>query len=293
MKKDTIQLYTNDELKKLHDIYSLWWQYLCQSFWHRKFCEEMHKAKIESAEIPDNLSVKIIEKLESIHESKIKKGLKINVPPNSDILKSYWEIFGNIHYGNFEKWWEKKKDSLRKRCVFDLRDPDVFEFFNFQSITRRKRFSSNRFPTPEEILESITIDREYIFVAIPLRDLTIGEIGKQIAQIREQQKKKYPNKPKWLRENDIMLEGKLEIDELKRYLEYFILKNNNELTGDKLIKKRDIEEEKIANEKGKEYNKTRDEIQRMIYADIKRAEKIIENVEKGRFPGSYQPKIKK
>lgn len=288
MKKDGTRIYTEDELKILHDVYSLWWEYLCQSFWYREFCEEIHKAKFKSVKIPDNLFDRIINKLSSISDSLRKKSRINSYCPSKFILKSYWEFFGNIHYDKFERWWENKKDSLVKRKVFDLRDPDTFEFFDFQSITRPKKFAPQRFPKPVQILRSITSDQEYIFVAIPLRDLTLVDIGKQITQIRKKQMNKCPNKPKWLSEVNISLEGKKGVDEQKRYLEYFKLKTNRTLSEDEIIEKRNKEEL----ERNKHSLKTRDELQRIIHGDVKRAEKIIKNVEKGIFPGKYQPQNK-
>lgn len=279
--------FTDQELLQLKTIYCLWWHYLQQSFWYRKFCEIMHKSGIEANVNTRELFDKAEDILESIYASENKNESQLTEPPNRLVLNSYWDFFGNVHENDFEKWWKQKKDSLAKDFIIDLRDPNAVEsLFIFEAATRRFcKDHPNSFPTAETMLSLVTRDKEYIYIAIPLWNLTIREIGKQINKIRKKQKKEWPYERNRLRGINIIIHGRKELDELQRYLDYFILKTNGELTEDEMIKKREKEEI----EKDEDSCKSRDEIQRIISADKQRAEKIIRNVEEGIFPGSYQP----
>jgi len=282
---------TNYELPELEKIYCLLWDYLRQSFWYKKFCEVMNESGIRTNEKKGELFNRVEEIFESIYKSDIKTKFKLNCPPDTRVMRSYWDYFGNVHNDDFKKWWEKKKDLIVKDYIINLKDPKAAEhLFIFEAATRRYRKDNpNIIPTNEEMLSLVTRDYEYIYVAIPLWTLTLRGIGQQIAQIRKKQRKKWPLEYRKTIVAPIMFQGKIELTELQRYLEYYILKTEGKLTEDEIIEKREKEEKEKEIKNNKEVSMARDEIQRIISADKLRAEKIIKNIENGRFPGKYQP----
>lgn len=196
---------------------------------------------------------------------------------------------GDVHRTTFNDWWIKNESSLRDREIIDLQAPDAAENLIFFDIAIRRYRRNNRqenaklkFPEPSEMLELLTADEEYFYVAIPLFNVTIKQIGPQLNKIREKWQAEWfkSHRDKKRKGMGIALVGDKYNKELDRYLSAYICINKLGWSSKKTI--------------GVVYDASNIDVHiadksKALSSDLKRAENIIRNTEKGIFPGPYQP----
>ncbi len=131
----------------------------------------------------------------------------------------------------FEEWWNIFKASIFKEYVIDLRDDEAVELLPiFHAVTRRYiERTSKEDSYGREMLGLLTSETDYVFVAVPLWDLTIQDIGQQINKLRIEQRKRWPKRFRLIG-MDIKLDGRVQLEELKRYIKYYILIHEGKLS---------------------------------------------------------------
>ncbi len=272
-------------------IYELWWKYLKRSTRYREFCETIQQAEEEIAVTESTTTDKgkalsgrdlyrlkkitelsrdarIFDRVEELYRDKWKeKHESVEGRDYSDPweLLDSWEFFGDVHEDEdgFEKWWSENGSRLRDDFMIDLSDPEAVQALPLleASLRRFRKLKDNRCPTSKEILELITSDNEYVFVAVPLRKLTGKQVGKELNSIRKERRQFLETKGAYRSRSSASI-NRIHEDELARYLEAY----------DQFIRE--------PNASGNRKKPS---------PDVKRAEKIIKNVERFTFPGPYQP----
>lgn len=236
----------------------LWWEYLKRSDKFKYFCNNIYK--LESNYFGD-LYWPFIE---------------------------YLKYFGNIFEQEFEDWWSgprrKRWQSVGTYPVLDLRDSNSYHDLYFESLgVSNRELRNDKFPSPEKIVEIIKSDRNYIFLAVPLvgqEDMNI--IKKQIRKIRDTYKKTASMKivDKKIRRFPLP-STRIRKDELERYLDVYDFRKRN------MKKKMKMKEVMKALAEKRNEPALADVSEREFYRFQSKAIKIIENVEKGYFPGKY------
>jgi hypothetical protein len=232
------------------EIYELWWEYLKRSKKFKEFCEQMNE--LGEDHFGDYYSV----------------------------FAEYMRSFGNIFNKSVEDWLNeprRRKRRLGSLPVLDLREKESYRSLYFNALTYWNR-DSESFPSQKKICEIIKSDSQYIFLAVPVvgkEDMV--SISKQIKKIRDSYKQTAAVKEadKELRKC-IMVSAvtRLRYDEIKFYLKVYDL--YKQLTMPQVI-------ERLSPSKDSK-SKTADTEFRHFE---KKARTIIENVERGFFPGKY------
>jgi hypothetical protein len=273
------------------DAYRLWWEFLKLSDDYREYCSLSPEKKL-AREIPRGPEPKRkpAEKKDAIlidkkqKDSRIKKFKKGEFPKN---FKPIYAIFGNVHQDLFDDFWEKKGKNLTSsedyqaiqrlsqvflvHCInycecYSQRNPDFMEFWQY-------------------VLKHMTDDPYSLYLHI---DITkpVGEIKKEFNKIINQKvnSKKVKNArrvERWLwRKNRIPTPNynANRYDEIQRYLKVMQIYKMDGLRGKSAFSKfyPDIKYKDATTERYR------------FFADKKKGERIIKNVERGYFPGYYE-----
>jgi hypothetical protein len=173
-------------------------------------------------------------------------------------LVEYYKYFGNIFEQEFDDWWNgSRRNRWKSIGSYPVRDLQG--------------------ANPKDIRSIIKSEPEYIIMAIPIAGKDdMASIARQIKKIRDHYKKTPAAKDveKRLR-RFIMPSTRIRYDELKLYLEVYDLK-------EKGLKMREVIKEIKPRENEKDVD-----IRREFNRFYSNAKTIIENVEKGYFPGKY------
>lgn len=235
-------------------IYKLWWEYLKRSDKYKEFCE---------------------------------RGFELGCDYWGDAYRpfiGYLKTFGNIFEQEFEDWWNsprrKRWQSLGTYPVLDLRDSNSYHDLYFESLsTSDKELQKDNFPSPKKISEIIKSDKHYIFVAVPVvgqEDMPI--IAKQIKKIRDAYKKTAGVKKADKEIRTFPLPStRIRKEELERYLDVFDFRYGNQR----------LKMKEVMKAVNKKRNESVAENESEFFHYQSKAKKIIENVEKGYFPGKY------
>jgi|GEM_PF-3069108 len=245
--------------KEVEEIFNTWWGYLEQSTDYKKLCTSFQK---------ERPALKLLNK-----------------------FISTWRFFGDVHSSTFSQWWEAKRDVLTKdgRAAWNISETfiqdghAVIDYINSVQIIRGAK---TRKPTAEEFIEAFSTTKfpGYIYLKVSTHgDKKRDELGKEIFKIiREHKKSCHAGECRGIYDdlNTLRLglngpAGALKyerIRELKIYLD--IYKNGRP----------DSRKFKFGNDDAN-YRKINDQ-----YICAKR---IIENVERGVFPGEFRPAVTK
>jgi hypothetical protein len=247
------------------EVYRLWWEYLKHSIPYKRYCEAMNK------EFPE-------EERKIIHEA---KGImKYSTPPNliAQAKDSFWPgyiIWGDPHTTSFEEFWKMMENDESPIQEASLQIGKFIKSRNlFSELIEKREPKYNSFI--EDLSWYLQKNPNYIFLAVrKIPDMSIEAMGKIFCEILREKRGKmekyveskasYP----W-----IVPTQPIRFDEVKRYLDVYDLH------------KKGKNWRKIANEiyPKKNFN---NEIRITLIKEEKMAQKIIENVERGAFPGSY------
>lgn len=246
---------------------------------YAEFCEIMNEALNKPDDEP------LDERFEKILAARWKDKGKPYVGTNYDDpwrFQFIWNKFGDVRRTQFTDWWEKNKGTISYGAVppvIDLSNPDLDNLPDFFVAAHRRWMKNdrNKFPTIEEFLNILTVDKEYFYVAIPIE----GTIKAKMVELSRIRKNKLEDYKRWKEDsyyNFPKLTGKVYIEELERYLDIYSLFRE---TGD--IKD-------IIKSRHGELFQDDDTLKSAYTDDLRRAKKIMENVEDGIFPGNYQPR---
>ena len=270
---------TRDE-QSLKRTYKVWWDYLKLSIKYKDFYKLMSRAKGKSGR--EHFDI-----LASINNLEWARKDHPDFSDPWDMTKSYF-FFGNVYRQQFDTWWEKNK-GVFMRPVFEFSDPDALVFIELQlSDTYRylRKYDKNYIPKLVDIVKMFTKDNDYFYFGIPKEGMNANDISKEITRIKDKLKKQ----PASSKINDPfrhpMPIGKAHLVELEKYLEIYQKRLKKGLSITDII----IEKEGVTiREKKGELQHLQSE-----YSDyVEKARRIIKNVEKGCFPGTYSRERKK
>jgi hypothetical protein len=275
------------------EIYLLWWKYLQRSTIYSDICNMR----------AENFECKKASKYSTFWETNkynykaycLAKGKtpEKRLDKEWDMLVENLKIFGDVvdrepdennPNKKFNQWWNSpynriKMRSSRKPPVVDMKDPKFYEevFYIESFCTDSPSPDEYKLPSPQKLMKEIESAITYMFVAIPLvGETNMEEISSQIVKIKEQ----YKNK-KSVKEADAELRigflptTRIKKKELENYLKVYDLRKKG-------MKMTDVIKAMAPNKDCKEVD-----VQRKFYRFQKKAESIIKNVEKRRFPGNY------
>ena len=310
---------------KEKEIYKIQWEYLKRSEDYERFCNWMPDLE-EDKDISDkmhsicrNLRIQhpndadgLVDywlgqsALTALYEYDDPVIKRLHESNKLDSMLENFRVFGNVHSHSFENWWERQGQYLKevydkyvggdfdagliyikfKRPVCGVEDYKEFIKRDIGWCISKFSSKNERKPTCHELgdslLERISNHKGYVYLVVDVVDKSLKDLTKQfekivrkhkqdtsIKQLKEDQKRYFKpisNKDEYIR-----------IEEIKRYLKVYDLK------------KKGLRIQDIIKEFKRTTKASPVDVQRAYYLDIKRAKKIIENVEKGVFPGEYQP----
>lgn len=216
-------------------------------------------------------------------------------------MHHYYLNFGDIHnnakFKKFENWWlywqklRKIKDAkdIKGIKIYDFeRDFDsvinLYDKFKAHGSERTlQQFKSRFIAKAYDYSHNLYRTKLYLKIDL-LSPSTTEDLIKQIGKIiKRQRKTPYIRERRSSRNFEPALSSKVKEnyirkEELWRYLEIYDYKEQGLSMSD------------IIKEMGKDSKDTN--IRSIFHQDLKRAKKIIKNVELGVFPGKYQPKDK-
>lgn len=272
------------------EVYRLWWDYLERSDKYKVYCDSVRKVicdvrKKKGKEYLIKNMRHILSK-ESRKENKFIRQLFESGLPMEErgiiaavIVKDMernWLSFGDIYVGSFDDWWkeqEKINFSVPMIVLNDLNAHKKFPYFLEECELIKKERGKN--PEPKEIIKILTEEENnYLFIAIPMvGKITMDDISKKIADVRAKWKKddKFISSNFYFR-RFYMPVSRVRFDELKRYLGIYDRKQMG-LSIKQIIAEIDP------------YKRCNDvDVQRVFRSDLRKAKKIISNVESGFFP---------
>ncbi|MEE9913254.1 MAG: hypothetical protein K4571_16205 [Deltaproteobacteria bacterium] len=230
-----------------NEYYRLWWEYLNRSSKYKEFCDNYGE-------------------LEEEHFGE-----------HYEVFSSYMRFYGDVFSRSFNEWCEEprriKGKLPRARPVLDLRDKESYRSNYFKALKPDSNLAPS-LPDPKKIHEIINNEDQYIFLAVPVVGREdMATISEQIKKIRDKYRKTTTVKEadKELRKFN-MPSTRLRLEELKKYLNVY----DHRKAG---LKMEQVIKELAPAGKG--------DVHREFNRFQKKAKKIIENVEKGIFPGKY------
>jgi hypothetical protein len=269
------------------EIYRLWWEY-----WKRTNQYNQTMAFIKKQRITDPKSFE-----DSLRSILMKKFSQLDFSHKGDITDKllrdgiFTFMFELCVYDRqgicFEDAWEKKGTKPRfYRLDNKWVVTDYLEWYemDFDSILREFRAQNERNPSYEEFKESfkrrlMSYGERFVFSVHETDLFSIQRIGKEFIQLLRKKR----NDPEFLKEkNRPWLEGffaflpeKARYKDLKRYLQIYKLheeegKKYREIAGFVYPKKQFEEDLRV-----------------VLVKEKKKAKRIINNVERGIFPGEY------
>jgi hypothetical protein len=267
-------------------LYKLWWEYLKRSERYKKYLE-----------------------WEQSFKSKEETPLPADLEPYHQPLWNMARHFGDVHAQSFAEWWEGELDNNLPSPFFPyysepgkrISDARIAMEREIDRVWRGFRRNNGRDPKSEELIHGLKelmaqrADRRLYIVV----EFLHGPTEEIIQELREvlSQKKKEPGTKKAAFEFK-GAEGKPtsvepRVDELQRYLKVYDLRKKG-LTFPQIIEKvgTPVQREIFSKLKRGELLSTVNSdhpqnIRRSYLRDLQKARKIIENVERGFFPGSY------
>lgn len=258
------------EVQKRKEVLRLWWEYLKRSNIYKEFSE--YEWENEKKGIP-------FSKIKWPKKFQVKVRGKYELNPN---LRSYRFEYMCVHYITFENWWKyrelKEREADSRLEIYDFKE-------DINSCIETFKEYNGREPTLQEFKDKFVEQKKVFNIVLYLKiDLLspfrTEDLLKQIGKIlKERRRNPYI---RGLRSkvnlepfsNAEIKENYLRREELWRYLRIYD------------YKKQDLSMRDVVEKEGKD--STNSDIRSMFYQDLKRAEKIIRNVELGIFPGDYQ-----
>jgi hypothetical protein len=261
-----------NELDREKELFRLWIEYLKRSPDYKEFCEWMAKKRKNPKLLPP---------------IKFHKDPKTGSSPKE--ISNYFS-FGPVHdpRWSFDDWWidHKKKLTYRKNYSIPRAVENYLEFIEkdidscVESFKRRK----GRKPTLQKFrdyfLKRLNTETHFSFFMINNAE------SKEIIEAEFKKMLKERKRDPLIKGHELSCKRRylpstnyVRMDELRRHLRIYDKKIKEGLKIDEIIKT-------------DEYYRTRkekDEIaRRLVYMDVTKAKKIIENVEHGIFPGKYE-----
>ncbi len=267
-------------------LYKLWWEYLKRSERFKKYLawEQGFKSREETP-------------------------LPADLEPYHQPLWNMARTFGDVHSQAFLAWWKEELGNTLPSPFFPyhsepgkrITDAGIVIEKEIDRVCRRFRKNSGRDPKPEELihgLKDFMIKRsdQRLYIVVEFLHGSTEEIIQEFREVLSRRKKE-PGSRKAIFEFK-GAEGKPtstdpRIDELQRYLKVYDLRKKG-LTISEVIEKvgTKVQREIFLNLKRGKIQLTADgnypeNIRRSYLRDLQKAKKIIENVERGYFPGSY------
>lgn len=254
---------------KEREIYNLWWEYLKRSKDYKEYCEFQRRKNIET-HAPKKFQVNV------------KRGY---IPPVT--IAYHW--FGDVHVNSFEKWWEFHQRKATNEAVKIVSD-SIIDYSDV--VTQHMEICIDSFiaqkgrtPTLDEFTfyfsDYMKSDKDgFIYLWVNPWHAPIKEMTKRFEEIVTEQKRNIPQ----IQKIELALEkyrkpsslNRIRLDELKRYLQVYDLRNRG-LKWNDIIKKLNRTDDKAIIE-----------IVRVeFHRYLRKAKAIIKNVERGIFPGEY------
>jgi len=271
--------------------YGLWWEYLKRSDDYRIFCKVIKKEKRhkEARKISCTAEAAIFvvnNKGDNLNEEFKKSS-------TSRLFVNFLELygfFGNVHADSFEKWW-----STAKKQIENMENiPALVDYTSFMKIdllfcAETLKNVDGKVPTIERLINyfPIFLKKRYLggaFLLVNVARKSKKELNSQFEKFIVHRKEE-PATRKLEQDSKrnykpfasaIKKEISVKVNELERYLEVYDLWKKHKIMS------------YIIEKQGKD-SKNPDH-RSMVHGDLKRAKKIIKNVEQGEFPGNYQPK---
>ena len=306
----------NNSQDKEKEHYRLWWKYLKRSDNYKKVCGIIKKSKIHKLARQINNQADAIVFFSNHRLTLHKEFTKSNKANFFISLLETYGRFGDVHTDSFEKWWNSTKKQMEERekipCLYDYIDfikidlldcADVLKSRNELKLIRNLNTDDHskiikflkslkdkeKEPTLNELVEyfPVYLKKKYTggsFLIVNVARKSKEELENQFTEFIKKQKQE-PNikKLEWdskrnykIFSNTKYRHSSLRVDELKRYLNIYDMRKNG-LSMSEIIKTM-----------GKDNKNT--DTRSIFHQDLKRARKIIKNVESGTFPGNYQPK---
>jgi hypothetical protein len=269
---------TQNEDENRKEVLNLWWEYLKRSDIYKEYC----------VIVRNNLDKGIrFNGIKWPKKFKEEKGIENKLSQN---MFYYHVTFGDVYLNTFNNWWRKRKITQGEEIeINNYREIEIYDFEqDVNSCIESFKSDKGREPTLQEFRDKFLFNKNTFFNNLYLRinlltsDKTENLVKHVSKIVKEQRRDPY------IRE----LRSKINLEqfssarvketyfkprELERYLEIYDLKEKEGLTMNGVIEKM-----------GKDSKDT--DIRSIFHQDLKRAKKIIKNVESCRFPGDYQPK---
>jgi hypothetical protein len=250
-------------------IYVLWWKYLALSGPYKEFCEIMRTVTAKGT---------------SRFYAQVEEAYKARHPDSATVYDDNywydhlmnWEFMGDVHAGAqrelFDKWWKgfRPKPALKRYSIINLTDPDAPQRLPRYIFALNKHYSkSSQHPAPDDVIKYFTSSREYVFLAIPITaDLKTAMRGKIITELRKAATRKIAgNDPQILDYRYNKPYGLIKYTELQKYHDVYLAEEESHHDREKAKIKAGIHDASV------------------FCKHLRIAENIIQNVEKGIFPG--------
>jgi hypothetical protein len=268
--------------KKNKEIYVLWWEYLKRSERYRKFCNWWkHGGK---KPLPDQLR--------QYHQP----------------MWNTYMNFGDVNSKSFEKWWKSELDNPLPcpyhpyypyypyypdfgKNIIDYRSVIEKDIYN---IYRKLKKEKRKKPSIKELMHNIKMymtswEKERLYILVEFQHASIDNIVKEFHRVLSK-KKKEPH----IKEASRSIKGMKGIttikkkpsttQELQRYLRVYDCKKRG-LTIPQIANEIQNSFPKVNKFEDDEYHYNPQNVQSAIKRDLRKAKKIISNVELGYFPG--------
>ncbi len=256
---------------------NLWWKYLKRSDNYKKFCESSREDNKEES-LPKQFTIPV--KFEDTGD--------IADVVNPQFLWN-WYNFGDVHRNSFEKWWRgcKKVDKTEAENIQGVETYNIKQEIDSCIESFKKPYG--REPTLQEFKDELlylTNNHDVSYLKINfMAPSTTKDLIKQIAEsVRERINDPFIRMKRAMWSLEPFSDTKhrnysVRVKQLKRYLKVYDYHEKKRLSMSDIIKKM-----------GKNSKDT--DIVSIFHQNLKRAKKIIKNVESCIFPGKYQPKDK-
>lgn len=269
------------------DVYELWWNYLEQSDAFNVYIEFCEWIK-DKGEIEDvHFLISGEEHLSSFFRNR--KNRRIVVPDRFKLNRKqqtpFWFMlfvcFGKSEEPSFSKWWAYRESEI-KRGFSPIQDytEDIGKLMDYCSESFQGSFG--RQPTPSELRDSLLeILRRWsnygrLLLSVGCSSVKkVDDIVHEFRKIVVEQRKTVASKGMGFIHNiKLDPDSRLRYDELKRYLQVYVMKEKEGMTMWDIVK------ELAPSQAG-------DDIQRAFWRDLEKAKKIIVNAKTYNFPGKY------
>ena len=266
------------------EICKLWIEYLKWSPEYKQFCEWKRR---ERKNLP--------------HKTQISNKYLQNSNA-SDLyvrMNHLFTNFGDIHDVNFsfDKWWSYHKNkyewadlnfnpSVRDYLDVVAQDIDECSAFCWRILERK--------PTLEEFrkffLKMLRTDKSHLYVIADLRSNNNRRACQEFKRILKKRKGDPSREDEELYEKRYWrsCQNYARMDELRRYLRIYALKKRKSTSTREFVSKVLKTDEFYKN-----HTADKEATKRLIYMDLERAEKLVENAGKGEFPRYKRVKARK